>query len=105
MLDRAPPMMGGQGGLNGYSLNHTDMGRRADFELRRVLQSLAQDRLHQLRRAGRPDRHDAPHRGRREEMDRGVAVPARAELLHAAARARGAETCDLYRLAAAWRPR
>ena len=80
--------------------------RHAGFaELRRGLPRLAQDRLHQFRRAGRPDRHDAPHAGRREKVDRRAAFPARAQFLHAAAGAGGAEARDLHRLGAARRAR
>ena len=43
-----------------------------------------------LRRPGGPDRGHAPHPGRGEALDRREPVPARAELLHAAARPRGA---------------
>ena len=82
-----------------------DPRRRRAAELRRGVQGLAQDRLPVVRRAGRPDRHDASRRGRREEMDRRAAVPARAELLRAVAGAGGAEARDLYRLAAARRAR
>ena len=48
-----------------------------------------------------PDRADAPDPGRGEALDRRGAVPARAQLLHAAARPRGAAARDLHRLAAA----
>ena len=41
----------------------------------------------------------APHAGRREALDRPATVPARPQLLHAAARARGAAARDLRRLA------
>ena len=54
-----------------------------------------------LRRPRRADRRDAPHPGRGEALDRRAAVPARAQLLHAAARPRGAAARRLYRLAAA----
>ena len=54
-----------------------------------------------LRRAGRADRGDAPHPGRGEALDLREPVPARAELLHAAAGPGGAAARDLYRLAAA----
>ena len=74
---------------------------RSVAEFQRGLPRLAQDRLHQFRRAGRPDRHDAPNAGRREKVDRRAAFPARAQFLHAAAGARGAEARDLHRLGAA----
>ena len=54
----------------------------------------------ELRRPGRADRGDAPHPGRREALGRRPALPAGAELLHAAAGARGAPAHDLSRLAA-----
>ena len=52
-----------------------------------------------LRRAGRPDRGHASHHRRGEEVDRRAAFPAGAELLHAAARPRGAAARHLHRLA------
>ena len=74
-------------------------------EFRRSVPAVAQDRMHQLRRSGRADRHDAPHGRRREEMARRAALPACAELLHAAAGAGGAKARDLHRLGAARRAR
>ena len=59
----------------------------------------------ELRRPRRPDRGDAPHSGRGEALDFGEPFLARAQLLHAAARARGAAARDLYRLADAPHPR
>ena len=55
----------------------------------------------ELRRARRADRGDAPDRGRGEALGRRPAVPARAQLLHAAAGAGSAPAGDLPRLAAA----
>src|SRR6185503_9493627 len=81
---------------------HDDAERAS---LRRSLQGLAQDRLPVVRRSGRPDRADAPHTGRREEMDRRAALPACAELLHAAAGAGGDPARNVCRLAAARRAR
>ena len=59
------------------------------------------DRASVLRRAGRADRGDAPHPRRGEALARRRALPACAQLLHAAARAGGAAARDLHRLAAA----
>ena len=58
-----------------------------------------------LRRPGRPDRGHAAQARRREALDRSAPVPARPELLHAAARPRGPAARDLHRLAAQRRPR
>ena len=58
-----------------------------------------------LRRPGRPDRGDAAQAGRREAVDRPAPVPARPELLHAAARPRGPAAGHLHRLAAQRHPR
>ena len=69
--------------------------------LRRGAALLAEAGLHQLRRAGRADRHHAHRTGRAAPLDQRAAFPACAELLHAAARPRGAATGDLHRLAAA----
>ena len=82
-------------------------GARADARhpFRRRGRGLGARRGAELRRAGRADRGDAPHRGRREALGRRPAVPARAQLLHAAAGARGASAGDLSRLAAARGPR
>ena len=66
-----------------------------------VVRHLAAD----LRRPGRPDRGDAAQAGRREALDRPAPVPARPELLHAAARPRGPAARDLHRLAAQRHPR
>ena len=55
--------------------------------------------LHQLRRAGGPDRDHASRARRRAALDLGAALPARAQLLHGAARTRGAAARDLHRLA------
>ena len=58
-----------------------------------------------LRRPRRADRGHAAHAGRREAVDRPAPVPARHELLHAAARPGGAAAGHLRRLAAARHPR
>jgi len=50
---------------------------------------LAQARLHQLRRAGRTDFDEAPRAGREAGLDLRAPLSARAQLLRAAARARG----------------
>ena len=55
----------------------------------------------QLRWASWPDRGDASHSGRRKALDRRNAIPARAELLHAAAGTGGARARHLHRLAVA----
>ena len=62
---------------------------------------LGEDRRPQLRRAGRADRGDAPHSGRGEALDRRTAIPACAELLHAAAGTGSAAAHGVHRLAAA----
>ena len=62
---------------------------------------LAAPGLHQLRRPGRADRAHASRTRRREALDLRAALPARAQLLHGAARARGDAARDLHRLAAA----
>src|SRR3989344_9446008 len=76
---------------------HTDNAACPGLVLGGV-QILAQARLHQLRRPGRADFHDAPGAGRETPLDLGAPLPARAELLHGAARSRGATTRDIYRL-------
>ena len=58
-----------------------------------------------LRRPGRPDRGHAAQARRREALDRPAALPARPELLHAAARPGGPAARDLHRLAAQRHPR
>ena len=67
--------------------------------LRRGDEGLGARRRAVVRRPGRPDRGDASHHRRGEEVDRRAPVPAGAELLHPAARPRGAAARDLYRLA------
>ena len=67
--------------------------------LREALSLLAEARLHQLRRAGRADRDHAQRAGRAPALDQRAALPARAQLLHAAARPRGAAARHLHRLA------
>ena len=62
---------------------------------------LAEAGLHQLWRPRRADCHHAHRTGRAPPLDQRAALPARAELLHAAARPRGAATGHLHRLAAA----
>ena len=56
--------------------------------LREATRTWFADLAADLRRPGRADRGDAAQAGRREALDRPAAIPARAELLHAAARAR-----------------
>jgi hypothetical protein len=75
---------------------------RAAAAARRLLAGLsllAAARLHQLRRAGRADRDHASRAGRGATLDLGGPFPACAQLLHAAARPRGAAAGDLHRLA------
>ena len=72
---------------------------RAAAPTRRGVPLLAASRLHQLRRPGRPDRADASRAGRRAALDFRSAIPARAQLLHAAARSGGAAARDVHRLA------
>ena len=79
--------------------------RRRRRPFREALARLAEDRARQFRRAGRADRPHAPRARGGEALDRREAVPACAELLHAAARPRGAAARDLCRLAAARRAR
>ena len=74
----------------------TCQSRRA---LRRGDEGVGARRRAVLRRAGRPDRGDASHHRRGEEVDRREPLPAGAELLHAAARPRGAAARHLHRLA------
>ncbi len=72
---------------------------RAHRQLRRGPALLARARRHQLRRPGRADRDHAHRAGRAPPLDQRTALPARAELLHAAARAAGAAARDLPRRA------
>ena len=76
-----------------------DAAHRSRRLLRRGVLGLAARGRAVLRRPGRADRGHAPHRRRREALDRRGPVPARAELLHAAAGPRGAAAGHLYRLA------
>src|SRR3989442_13793556 len=65
----------------------TDEQKRASRGyLLRGAHLLAEARLHQLRWACGADRDHAPGPGGREKVDRGAALPACAQLLHAAAR-------------------
>src|SRR2546421_5572134 len=64
----------------------------------RSVSLLAQARLHQLRRPDGTDRDHAPGSGRAETLDLGEAFPARAQLLHAAARTGSDAASHLYRL-------
>ncbi len=60
----------------------------------------------EFRRAGRPDRRHASHHRRREAVDIGSPVPARAQPLHVAAGSRSSTARHLYRLvdaSHAWR--
>jgi chromate transporter len=59
--------------------------------------------FHQLRRPRRADRDDAPGAGRAPPLDLRAPLPARAQLLHAAAGAGGDPTRHLYQLADARR--
>ena len=63
------------------------------------LRLLAQARLHQLRRPRRADRHHAPGTGGETPLDLRAPLPARAQLLHGAARPGGAAARHLHRLA------
>ena len=65
----------------------------------RGVPNLAARRGAEFRRSRRADRGHASHPGRGEALDLGAALPARAQLLHAAAGPRGAAARDLYRLA------
>ena len=99
--NRGAPQLAGEGGRGmnaAVSRARRRLARRGDPRLR-------QDRAVVVRRAGRPDRADAPCPRRRKALARRGAVPACAELLHAVARARGDAACDLCGLAAAWRAR
>src|SRR5258705_8290385 len=64
--------------------------------IRRSPALLAETGLHQLRRAHGADRDHAPGTGRAPALDFGKALPARAQLLHGAARPRGAAVGHLY---------
>src|SRR4051794_33852937 len=64
--------------------------------------SLVRDLAADVRRPGRADRGHATGTGRGEALDRPASLPARAELLHAAARPRGAAARDLRGLVAQW---
>ena len=68
-------------------------------QLRRGVQGLAACCIAQLRRAGRTDRRDAPHRRRRAPLDLRSPLPACAELLSPPAGTRSAAACHLHRLA------
>ena len=69
--------------------------------LRRGIPPVDEDRLAQFRRAGRADRAHASRAGRAPALDQRSAIPACAQLLHAAARPGGAAARDLHRLAPA----
>ena len=62
---------------------------------------MGEDRPALLWRAGGADRADARGRRRREALGLRAALPARAQLLHAATGSGGDAACHLYRLAAA----
>src|SRR5437016_1182497 len=66
---------------------------------------LVKARIHFVWRTDRPDRDHANRAGRKEKMDQPIAISARLELLHVAARPGGATTRDLHRLAPAQNPR
>src|SRR6266404_2308098 len=72
--------------------------------IRRSVSFLVKARTHLVWRTDRTDRDHANRAGRKEKMDQSVAISARAELLHAASRARGATTRHLHRLAAPQNP-
>src|SRR5450756_885689 len=85
----------------GCSRNNHDPGHAASpraGEPRRSFLVLAQARLYQLRRPHRADRHHAPGPGGETALDLGEALPACAQLLHAAARPRGHAARHLHRL-------
>ena len=70
------------------SVTHADSGRARRADARRGLPLLAEARLRELRRPGGPDRDHASRSRRLEALDLRAAFPARAQLLHGAARAR-----------------
>src|SRR5438105_5566689 len=84
-------------------LRRHDRGTRRT-DLSRGAALLAEARLRELRRPGRADRDHAPRACRASSLDLRAALPARAQLLHAAPRPRGATARDLHRLAPAWLP-
>ena len=103
--DRRNPQLAVQQGeaVNGATMTDDRSGARRDAghgisfgEAFRVWLRVA---LLSLRRPGGPDRGDASHPGRGEELDFRKPFSACAELLHAAAGPGGAAACDLYRLA------
>ena len=67
--------------------------------VRRGHESVGPRRRALLRRSGGPDRGDASHHRRGEAVDRREPLPAGPQLLHLAARPRGAAARHLYRLA------
>src|SRR6516162_3188540 len=69
--------------------------------VQRSISVLVEAGIHFIWRTNWPDRDHATRAGREEEVDQPVAFPARAELLHAVARARSAATRDLHWLAPA----
>ena len=85
----------------GLRMVANDTGQRAagGREFLRGVSLLAEARVHQLRRTGRADRDHAHGARRAPPLDQREAFLARAELLHAAARSRGAAARDLHRLA------
>ena len=83
-----------------------DTGRcRRRHPLRSGGEGLVCDQPANLRRPGRSDRGHATHPGRRETLDRSAPVPARPQLLHAAARTRSPTARHLHRLATERPPR
>jgi len=81
------------------SLGHRPHHRTRARHPGRILQILAQTRLHQLRRPRRADFDDASGTGGKTPLDFRAPLPARAQLLHAAARPRSDPTGDLHQLA------
>src|SRR5262245_45992343 len=83
----------------GRALDHRTMEAKARGLAARGVLDLVSCRGPELRRSRRTDRGHASHSGRGEALALGTAVPACAELLHAAAGPRSATAPDLYRLA------
>src|SRR3954451_3901166 len=77
----------------------------SDAVVCRSVPILVKARVHFIRRTDRPNRDHADRVGRKEKVDQPIALFARAELLHAAARPRSATTRDLHRLALTQNPR
>ena len=86
--------------MNGGTSSDHHPGHTASH-LCRSVPLLAEARIHQLRRADRADRDHARGAGGKEALDQRGALSSRAELLHVAARTRGAAARNVCRLAAA----